>query len=286
MRAAYAVAGVALVLALSVFPVRILLGEWRYRAAERILDDPATGTLDLVDLSDATFGTYREALRLIAAARAAQPGNVRYGRAAVELHAKLDAWKTTMALLDAPYAGDGHAAGDDRQLALRGIQDMIGYDPLNAHLHIAQGILQARAENPAAAAASLERAAQLYPVNAEVRRIVSQQYLIMHEERSAIEHARLLARYDDSYRTDDEHTLAQYHEQRPAAYEDRLRHSNLFLAYEIAWRASHGDRSLLEEMTPADEEAREVLAVFFNMRGVGERGPGQAGAKSSDVRRP
>jgi len=42
---------VALVLALSVFPVRLLLGEWRYRAAERILDDPATGTLDLVDLS-------------------------------------------------------------------------------------------------------------------------------------------------------------------------------------------------------------------------------------------
>ena len=106
------------------------------------------------------------------------------------------------------------------------------------------------------------------PRNAALRYAVAAQYLLKGKKKEALEHASALAGMDDSYMLPDSINKTLTMERQPPEYRAFLSRSFLFKAFEIAWRASDKDISLVKTMVPSNDDAQEVLRLFLEMKGV------------------
>jgi hypothetical protein len=97
-------------------------------------------------------------------------------------------------------------------------------------------------------------------------------YLLMGKKDEALEHARALAAMDDSYLLPESPQKELMLEQRHPAYLSMLANSYLFKSLEITWRASDKDIVVVKNMVPLDREARGVLRLFLEGKGIEDSG--------------
>lgn len=238
--------------------------------AERLLDDPVTEEKDLLDISDQSIPVYNEALLALEIARIFAPLNSEYPRAQADLNARLGVWRETVIAMGSPLPGS--LASNDRlhDAALQAAKEAVLSDPANADHYLALAQMYSATGDREAALASLMRAVESYPVNGSIRYAAAMQMLMMGLDQHAREQATLLAQNDDSYRLDDNDAkTVQIRELKTPWYEGRLLRSYLYKAMEMTWRTSDRDPKAVAAIVPDNADAREVVRIFFEQKGVG-----------------
>jgi hypothetical protein len=270
------------------FPVRTLVADVLFTMAPRLLDDENTEALDLLDISEETLPAYHAAIKRIRHASLWDPGNSMYIKAQADLYDQLGTWTEVIKQVgeDLPerMMSESEAQGRTKDL----LTDAINLEPSNPDYHLAlyssklagwqdEKSTSLKSDNTGGnqddktasfLADDLEKAVLLYPNNSPIRYAVAVQYLILGEKSKALEHAKVLAARDDSYRLPDRTGSGALIERRSAVYLSFLAQSYLAKAFEIAWRASGQDYLIIKAMTPDEREARDALELFIAMKGV------------------
>jgi len=268
--ALYFAGAVCLVGLLLMFPLRALVADHYYRGVADLLDDKNTEGRDLVELSEASLPAYEDAVSSLDSAARLNPSKAIYHKALSEIYARLGLWSEAMTAMTAPLPAGARSSHDAYEAASAQLGEAISLQPASADYHLALSrIQQARRDFPGGNR-ELELAAGLNPGNAEVRFGVAMQYLLAGQRDKALRHAKVLAALDDSYIIFESPQKKLVLERKPASYLLMLSRSYLFKALEIAWRASDKDLKALRTMVPDNDEAREVLRLFLEAKGIGE----------------
>ncbi len=265
------VLGAALVtLFCAVYTVTAFVADRYAVYAERLLDDPATEGLDIVDLSEDTMPAYRAAIDAYESAARFAPLHAGYRGALADLYSRIDVWSETMRLVGTVPAEIADRGGTARQAARRAMREALVRDPVNVDLYIASGHhMMARGEK-AEARQHLLKAAEYYPVNSPTRLAVAMGLLTMGYRDDALEQTSLLARNDDSYIMLDSAHREIMAERRTADYLELLRQSYLLKALELAVRITGRDSGYVKSIVPDNSDAREVYRLFLEGRGFNE----------------
>jgi hypothetical protein len=270
------------------YSVRTLVADVLFTMAPRLLDDKNTEALDLIDISEETLPAYHAAIMCIRQASLWDPGNSTYIKAQADLYDQLGTWTGVIKQVgdDLPEGmmSESEAQGRTKDL----LTDAINLEPSNPDYHLAlysnklacwqdEKLTSLRSDNTGCnqidktasfLTDDLEKAVLLYPNNSPIRYTVAVQYLLLGEKNKALEHAKVLAARDDSYRLPDRTGSDSLIERRSALYLSFLAQSYLAKAFEIAWRASEQDYLIIKAMTPDEREARDVLELFIAMKDV------------------
>jgi O-antigen ligase len=259
---------VALAALLLPFPVRGFLADYHSRIAERLLDDPATETLDVLPIAQASLPDYGAAAVHLRKAAGLQPLQAPNRKALADIQAAIGTWSETIEGLGEKLPAGALPAEVARAAAVAELREAIRLDPTNADLHLALARVHRSSPRDAARAdAELRAAVEAWPGSAPVRHAVATEYLLAGRRGEALEHAAALARLDDSYVLPDGPRKELMIEGR-AAYVAMLRDSYLFRALEIAWRASGGHIKAVERIVPANNDAKAVLEAFREWKGI------------------
>ena len=249
-------------------PARGFLADYHFRQVERILDDATTEELDIKPLDDGTMPSYRNAVDALQRAAALEPLNSAYPMALSDLYATMGNWAQTMQSLEAPLPSGALTGAAARGRAVALAERATALEPTNPDLHLALGRLYAVADRDFARAdAQIRLALAAHPVNAPLRYSAAALYLQAGRNADALEQAKVLARIDDSYLIPESPRKTAQVERRTAAYLAVLKNSYLFRALEIAWRAT-GDIDLAQGVAPRTDDARAVVEVFLEWRGI------------------
>lgn len=264
---------IAATLLLLIHPIRILLGGWMYWEGFQRLDDPATDYSDVQDLSEGTFPRYVEAIGWIERAISLDPGSAEYRRALSDIKTRMGIWAESLQLLHIRPPADTQSAGRAFADAANAIEVAIQDDPASSKYHLARGRLAATMGDFVLADREYRRALLAYPVNVPVRYAVASEYLAAGQKARALEQAKVLIRLDDSYRLPDTAGRENVLERRGPSYMARLSSSYLYKALEIIWRASDRNLDDVRSSVPDNEEARDVLELFLDSKGIDEVNP-------------
>jgi hypothetical protein len=251
---------------LIVLAARTFVAEVQAGRIVRLLDDEGTEYLDIVNISEETIPRYIASINLLANASAWDPACARHPLAMADLSARLAGWGETMQALGQPVSEEILSVAELWGRAERALMAAVALDPANPDHHLARGWLFANRDD-AAQAAELERAARLSPINSPLRYEVAFQYLSAGNQQKALEHARALARNDDSYQIPDR-GMGLIRQQRSAWYIGHLSSSYLSQALEIAWRCGIRSPGALAAMVPDNPEAQDALSFFLEQKGV------------------
>ncbi len=234
--------------------------------AERLLDDPATEGLDIVDLSEDTMPAYRAAIDAYESAARFAPLHAGYRGALADLYSRIDICDETMRLMTSVPEEAANREGIAREASRKAMVEALVRDPANVDLHIAFGHqMMARGET-VEARQQLLKAAAYYPVNSPTRLAVAMGLLIMGYRDDAREQASILARNDDSYIMPESAHREIMAERRTADYLELLRQSYLFKALELSGRITGHDRGYVKSLVPDNPDAREVYRLFLEGR--------------------
>ncbi|MBI5885681.1 MAG: hypothetical protein HZB85_03760 [Deltaproteobacteria bacterium] len=264
----FAIASVVITLALLSVPARAFISDYRYGSVQTILDDADTEALDAVSISTKSIPAFMAAVEQLKAASAMEPSRALYHKARGDIYFKLGNWAQAMRLADAELPPGALQAEEAFESASAEFRRAIELEPLDPHNHLAMGmLLDAAAAVPELSEKEYGKAADAFPVNAPIRYAIAQQYLLTGRTGNALEQARILAALDDTYKlpsgTDKKMTI----ERMDRRYQTQLSRSYLFHALEIAWRVSK-DPQVVKGITPDNDEAREVLALFFEWNDI------------------
>ncbi|MBI5560527.1 MAG: hypothetical protein HY883_04570 [Deltaproteobacteria bacterium] len=262
--AAVCMASIALALALFLFPLETLISERNYNAAMRLLDDEATPEYDIKPIPTLSMTDYFTALERIESARRFSPQNAFYYKKLAELHIWLARWSEIMGGLGEKGGVTG-AGGYEKATGY--LKEAVFFEPANPEHHLLLARVYDTMGDRESAETELKRAVMSYPVNAPLRYEVARHYLLTKRYGDAIEHSRALAVIDTSYMAPLATRETGIIERRSERYLSRLYRSYLFSAFEIAWRASK-DKEVVRGITPDNPEAKEVMAAFFEWRGL------------------
>lgn len=254
------------------FPARMLAGELCRHAGLAAIEESDSERRIHVDVSAETLAQYLRAIQFIRVAHWAQPLRSDYLVILSELRAKLWIWTETMRGVGEVVPSDllGRSMGKYEAAVL--MRKAIACDPSNAGNHLALGRLLQQAADRHGAKKHFEIAANLFPANAAIRYQVSKAYAMMGDNDQALRHAQILAARDDSYYVLDTKRERLLRELQPTAYRTVLARSYLYQAYELAWMTSNRDLKTLRNMTPDRDDARDVLSLFFELKGIEEEG--------------
>jgi len=255
---------------LLLFPFRALLADHYYGGVTDLLDDKNTEGRDIVELSEASLPAYETAVSSLELAARLNPPKALYHKALSEIYTRLGLWSEAMAAMNVPLPAGARSSPDVYGAASAQLGEASSRQPAKADYHLALSRIQQARHNFPGGNRELELAAGLYPGNAEMRFNVAMQYLLAGQRDEALRHAKVLAALDDSYVTFESPQKKLVLERRPASYIAMLSRSYLFKALEIAWRASDKDLTTLRTMLPDNDEAREVLKLFLEAKGIGE----------------
>ncbi|MBI5204614.1 MAG: tetratricopeptide repeat protein [Nitrospirae bacterium] len=236
------------------FPARALMADYYYNRVSRILDDRSTEHRDFKAISGDTMASYNDAIKSLNKAAAIVPSRPVYYKALSDIYAKLGRWAENMDAVNAPLPADAPSSQEAFRTAIKHLNKAISLEPTNPDYHLALGRLyDATAGDRPYSDNEFQRALKAYPVNAPLRSAVAKHYLLTGKNGDALEQARILARIDESYRASAPARLASY----------------LFGAFEIAWRVS-GDTEVVKGMAPDNPDAKEVLRLFLEWKGIEE----------------
>ena len=265
-RRLYDLGSLLLIILLCIFPLRMLLGAWYYHAGLSFTDDPDTPYLDRKDITESSLSDYAFALGYIERANAAVPGMTLYLKTSAEMYSYLERWNATMHMagfnVSSPFT---RKAGSK---AAEALYVAITKGPVDPELHMALASVYREQGNLLEAERSLERAVALYPLRPSIHYAVATDYLLMQNSKMALHHARAIAGLDDSYESHDHYDQVITRQRQPDYYRALLVKSYLFKAYEVAWRASFRDLSVIESLTPDNSYARDVEVLFREAKGI------------------
>lgn len=252
------------------FPARALMADYYYSRGYRILDDSSTEHRDVKAVSGDTMASYKEAIKSLNKAAAIVPSKSAYYKALSDIYAKLGRWAENMDAVNEPLPADALSGKEAFQAAIKYLNKAVSLEPANPDYHFALGRLyDATAGNRPYSDNEFQRALKAYPVNAPLRYAVARHYLLTGKNGEALEQARILARIDGSYIAPDSIAKKLMSERRTPDYLSRLYNSYLFGALEIAWRVS-GDADVVKGMAPDNPDAREVVRLFLEWKGIEE----------------
>lgn len=266
----FALAAAALTLALLSAPARAFISDYRYGSVQTILDDKETEALDTVSITLKSLPAFMAAVSALRSASATEPSRPLYHKALGDLYFRLGIWAQAMRLADADAQPGALQGGDAFDTASVEFRRAIELEPLNPYNHLAMGmLLDATGAVPELSEKEYWKAAGAYPVNATIRYAIARQYLLTGRTGDALEQARILAELDDTYKLPNDTDKKGTMERMDRSYQAFLSRSYLFHALEIAWRVSK-DPLVVKGITPDNDEAREVLALFFEWNGFDE----------------
>lgn len=254
---------------LMILPLRTLLAEVQSGRVGYLLDDPATGGRDVVDVSEETLPAYEQAARALRAAIALDPGKSRNHKALAELDVKRGLWAETMEGMQ------GHASRsskEDFRQAIEGVRASVALEPTNPDYHLALGSLyDITGKDAEYSGREYTLAVNSYPVNSPLRYAVAMRYLLTGRNTKALEQASELARTDETYKMGDSVREKLIMQRSTPQYQAWLSNSYLYKSFEIAWRAADRQMDKVREIAPQDDQAREVLRLFQETKGIEQR---------------
>jgi tetratricopeptide (TPR) repeat protein len=246
------------------FPVRDLTADHYYRQVAVILDDEATEGRDVQPISEKAMPAYLEAIASLKTAAAIVPSRARYQGALADLYTRLGKWSETMQFFKVRLPAGAPTGREAADKTLFHLRRAVALEPTNPDYHLALGRLYDRG-NPELAAVELRKAVDAYPANAPLRYSVAMQHLLSGRKGDALEHARALAKLDDSYiLRNPEHNTDMIERQTPG-YLAMLAGSYLYSALEIAWRVSK-DPEVVKGIAPDTPDAARVAQLFLATR--------------------
>ena len=255
-----------LALILISFPVTDLAADYYYRRVARILDVKTTEVLDVKPISESTMPAYRDAISSLQKAAAFAPSRSVYRKALSEIYARLGMWSETMEFLKAPLPANAVPRQEAFGSAVKCLEKAVSLEPTNPDYHLALGELYDKVRSDTRLAdRELKRAADAYPASAPLRYALAMHYLLSGSKGNALEHARVLARIDDSYVITESAQKADTMERQTSGYLSMLSRSYLYSALEIAWRISR-DPEVVKGIAPDTPDAAQVVELFMEVR--------------------
>lgn len=255
---------------LLLFPIRMLMADYYYNRVSGILDDKSTEQMDLLVISGETILNYNQSIKSLEKAAALDPSNSVYFKALAEIYIKLGKWAEIMQMVGAELPQEAVSVEDANKNAVKYLRRAILLEPTNPDYHLALGKLyHVTTGDIWHSGKELSRAAYAYPVNAPLRYVIANHYLLSGMKGEALEHARILAAVDDSYYMPDSARGTLDAERRTPEYLSRITGSYLFKALEIAWRVSK-DPQVIKGIAPDNSEAKEAARLFLEGKGFYE----------------
>jgi hypothetical protein len=252
----------------AIHPCRNLLASYYYHRAAAVLDDPATGERDVVDISAETMPVYRESIGAILRAEALAPARSLYCKALADVYLRMGRWSAAMESVGLPLPAGAITGNDGCRQALADLRRAVALEPANPDLHLALARVYASEGERGPSERELQAAVQAAPVNSALRYEIAVHCLLRGEKNEALEHAQALAAFDDSYLLPDSPRKRFLMERRTPGYRALLAGSYLFKALEIGWRASGKNADIVRRMVPPGDEAQQVWQLFEEWKGL------------------
>jgi len=258
-----------LLLLLSVLSVRTFLGAYHYGKVPGILDDRSSEeSVTVMDVSEETVPAYQDAIRMLGRAQGYDPSRALYRKALADIYARLGGWSKTMELLDAPLPGGSLSSDEAFEHVTTNIREAIRRQPTNPDNHLAYGHISWETNKVAIAGSEYKKTVNAYPWNSSLRYAVVMEYFASGMQEDAQEQARELAGIDDSYKMTESVTMQSAVERRTPYYLRKLSGSYLFKAFEVIWRTSNKDVTMLQGIVPDNDEARDAFEIFLESKDV------------------
>ena len=262
-------AALVAVLLVLVHPCRTLLAAVYSSRAADALYDPDPNNAAVLSISGENMPAYLSAVTLRKKAIALYPGHPEYLKALADIYLRMGQWADTMENLGASLPQGMPLKQEAYEVSKQLLMEAISIEPTNSDLHLAVAQYYSMSQGYSTVAdQELRKAVQASPGNTELRYAVAMQYLLMGMNQQALEHARVLARIDDSYLLSPSVRNKFVAEMKTSEYMRHLSQSYLFKAYEIAWRASEMNISVIGLMTTDVSETLAVQQLFLESKGV------------------
>ncbi len=247
------------------YPSLTLLAEHDRIGALSVLEDPASAYREMLDISAETIPAYREAIDDLKRAAAFRP-RPSLLKMQADLYLRLGKWADAMENMGEQVPTGALTKDEALAGARASLAAALSMEPFNPDYHLALGELNDLTGTPADDEYRL--AVLAAPYNAALRYLVALRQLNRGKKAEALQEARALAAMDDSYVLPESPAKQLMMERRTPEYLSVLARSYLFMALEVAWRASDKDISLVKKMVPDSKDAQEVLRVFLESKGI------------------
>jgi tetratricopeptide (TPR) repeat protein len=249
-RRLFVTAGLCVTALLLMYPVKTLSSRYFHSRAVSIMKagPVADGSTEYGEM---TLRRYQDAIQSLERASALDPSRPDYRKAQADLHLRLANWMRILESMGEVLPSGAPTSAAVFQKAEAAFNEAIRLEPMNADHHFALAVLQDAVDSLSGRSEKeLERAIKAYPVNASLRYAVAVQHLTHGRPGQALEQATVLAK------------LAGAAESGPAR-------SQLFSAFEIAWRATK-DMQVLQGLCPDQPKALLVLDEYMRRKGSGK----------------
>lgn len=261
--------GVLLFVPLFYLPLSIVIADYRYALAYRVLDDNDTPVKDMVWLDAETYPDYLKSLAYLDDASSAVMKNPDYIRDLAMLYSRVGRWSEVLTTLGEPLPEGALDVETSLTLATRKMKLARALEPANGdHSFLMASLYHGVVVSVPEIDKEIDNALKAMPLNSELRSRVAYYYLNNDRGGDALEQARILAKVDRVYlppeRIRGTPLEDVWHEDMK---ERAFFGSRLFVAFEIAWRVS-GDAEVVAGIAPKNEYAKYCLDLFFDWRGI------------------
>src|SRR5574337_697096 len=195
------IAAVIVTAFLLVYPCKVLLADHYFSKAGNILNDAASDGPNAADISETTLPAYREAIKSLRKSTGLVPSRSDYWKLLFDMYLRLGEWASVMETMKEALPPSAVSKEEAFKNAQECLQIAISLDPLNADYRLALAKFYKTADRGSEEAVQeLRLAVEAAPMNAPLRYGLALQYLLLGDKEKALEHARILARIDESYR--------------------------------------------------------------------------------------
>jgi tetratricopeptide (TPR) repeat protein len=259
----------AALIVLSIISGRTLLGAYYYGRVPGFLDDRSSEErVTIQELSAETVPAYRNAIESLERAVFVDPSNALYRKALADMYLQLGTWAEAMELLKTPLPEGALSPAAAIDHATTNIREAVRRQPTNPDNHLAYGRLAREKKHIDTVRSEYTKAVVAFPKSSALRYSIAMEYLAAGMQTEALAQAKELARIDDSYKMPEAVALQQAMERRTQFYKDRLAGSYLFKAFEVIWRTSGKDVTELRSAVPDNDEARDGIELFLEIKGI------------------
>ncbi len=263
------ITSVVAIIFLMVYPCKVLLADYYFRRAGNILNDARFDNPNTAEISEATLPAYREAIECLRKSTRLVPSRSDYRKTLSDIYFRLGKWTSVMKITETALPAEAISAEEAFKNAQENIRIAIVLNPLNADYHLASSQFYRIADRDnEKTARELDLAIEAAPMNAALRYEVALQYLLLGNKEKALEHSRMLAHMDESYRVHYDSPSAGTAPRRDAWYVSRLAGSYLSKSMEIVWRASGKKADPVRSIVPDNPDAQQALLLFLERKGI------------------